>query len=103
MTDDDRRLENLKLISSPEHHSNKLCFNIRALASTWLLATFAGVGWVLKDMPAKAEDLGLVIDKVDIILAFCVGGSAGIFVLWILDLRIYQQMTNVWFENRKKI
>ena len=102
MTDEERRLESLKLITSAEHHFNNLCFNIRALASTWLLATFAGIGWIVKDLPSTLEETGLFIDKVDLILALCLGSSIGIFILWILDVQIYQQMLNVWFENRKK-
>lgn len=101
MTDDERTIEILKLITAAEHHFNNLCFNIRALASTWLLATFAGIGWILKDLSENAKGSGLVIDKVDLMLALCIGSSVGIFVLWILDIRVYQQMLNVWFENRK--
>lgn len=108
MTDDEFKLEVLKLITSAEHHFNNLTFNVRALASTWLLATIAGTGWILKDLPSNADnpgslvDAGLLVDKSDLLLVLCVGGSIGIFVLWILDIRVYQQMTNVWFDCRKK-
>ena len=107
MTEEERNLEILKLITGAEHHFNNLTFNIRALASTWLLATFAGVGWVLNDLPqitsqSEAGQTSFVIDKVDLLLALCVGSAVGIFVLWVLDIRIYQQMTNVWFDSRKK-
>ena len=44
MSDD---LELFKTITHAEHHFNDLCFKIRALASTWMLATFAGVGFLL--------------------------------------------------------
>ncbi len=98
MTEEERRLEILKLITSAEQH-----FNHRALASTWFLATMAGVGWILKDLPAASgEQAGLLIDKGDLLLVLCLGGSIGIFVLWILDIRVYQQMTNVWFDARKQ-
>lgn len=90
MTKDEKIiLEILKLITSAEHHFNNLTFNIRALASTWLLATFAGIGWIIKDMPEGAETV--LIDKVDLIVALCGGGSIGIFVLWILDLKVYRK------------
>ena len=102
MTEDEQNLEILKLITSAEHHFNNLTFNVRALASTWLLATIAGVGWILKDLPSNADNSELLIDKGDLLLVLCIGGSLGIFVLWILDIRVYQQMTNVWFDCRKK-
>lgn len=100
MDEDERALEMLKLIASAEHHFNNLTFNIRALASTWLLATFAGIGWILKDWE-KANGSQLV-DKPDIIIALCIGSSIGIFVLWILDIKVYQSLLNVWFDARER-
>jgi hypothetical protein len=50
-------LEILKLITSAENHFNNLTFNVRALASIWFLATIAGVGWILKDLPSSAVEL----------------------------------------------
>ena len=98
MHDDERTLEMLKLISTAEHHFNNLTFNIRALASTWLLATLAGIGWILKDL--KKSDVDYLIDKPDLIIALCMGSSVGIFVLWIIDIKVYQSLLNVWFDAR---
>ena len=102
MTDDERAIEMLKLITSAEHHFNNLCFNIRALASTWLLATLAGVGWILKDLPTTTSADSFVINKLDLLVVLCVGSSIGIFVLWIMDIRIYQRLLNVWFDAREQ-
>jgi len=98
MEDDQRTLEMLKLITSAEHHFNNLTFNIRALASTWLLATFAGVGWILKDWEKAKVDQ--IVEKPDLIIALCIGSSVGIFVLWLMDLKVYQAFLNVWFDAR---
>ncbi len=103
MTDDQRELELLKLITAAEHHFNNLGFNIRALASTWLLATLAGVGWILKDLPANTADSGLVVDKVELLILLCIVSSVGIFVLWIMDIMVYQRLLNVWFDARRHI
>lgn len=89
----------LKLITSAEHHFNNLCFNIRALASTWLMATFIGVGWVLKDLPESAS--ALLVAKPELIAALCGCSALGILVLWLLDLKVYQQLLNVWFDSRQ--
>jgi hypothetical protein len=94
-----KKLEMLKLITSAENHFNNLCFNIRALSSTWLLATFGGIGWILKDLPETGGNL--LINKIDLITGLCLCCSLGIFVLWILDLKIYQQLLHVWFEARE--
>ena len=101
MTDDERKLEILKLITSAEHHFNNLCFNIRALASTWLLATLAGVGWILKDLPEQTAGTSFVIDKVGLLILLCIVSSIGIFVLWVMDIMVYQRLLNVWFDSRK--
>jgi len=89
--------EMIKTITVAEHHFNNLCFKIRSLASTWLLATFAGVGFLL----SKKFDLRLSTEEVIVFL--CWVGSLGILVLWVLDLLVYQQLLNVWFDARKPI
>lgn len=99
MDDDQRTFEMLKLITSAEHHFNNLTFNIRALASSWLLATFAGIGWIIKDWENTKVDY--IVDKLDLIVALCMGSSIGIFVLWIMDIKVYQSLLNVWFDARE--
>lgn len=89
--------EIIKTISEAEHHFNDLCFKIRTLASTWLLATFAGVGFLL----SKTIQYELDIDQLLVLL--CWVGSIGIIVLWILDLQIYQKLLNAWFNAREPI
>lgn len=89
--------EIIKTITEAEHHFNNLCFKIRALASTWLLATFAGVGFLLE----KTIREGIPIDHLLVLL--CWVGSIGILVLWILDLQIYQKLLNAWFDAREPI
>ena len=87
----------IKTITEAEHHFNNLCFKIRTLASTWLLATFAGVGFLL----TKKIETGLKIDHLLVLL--CWVGAVGILVLWILDLQIYQKFLNAWFNAREQI
>ena len=89
--------EIIKTITEAEHHFNDLCFKIRTLASTWLLATFAGVGFLL----SKSIQPELRIDQLLVLL--CWVGSIGILVLWILDLQIYQKLLNAWFDAREPI
>ncbi len=89
--------EMIKTITESEHHFNNLCFKIRTLASTWLLATFVGVGFLL----TKTIALELRVEQ--IIVMLCWIGTLGILVLWVLDLRIYQKLLSVWFNSREPI
>lgn len=93
----DNDWEIIKTITGAEHHFNDLCFKIRTLASTWLLATFGGVGFLL----TKTIDSSLNVDHLLVML--CWIGSIGIAVLWILDLLIYQRLLNAWFDSREPI
>jgi hypothetical protein len=87
----------IRLITEAEHHFNNLCFKIRTLASTWLLATFAGVGFLL------SRDFEFVIGKETIVVLVCWAGALGISVLWILDLQVYQKLLDAWFDARKQL
>ncbi len=87
----------IKTITDAEHHFNNLCFKIRTLASTWLLATFTGVGFLL------SKEIDSRLDNEEVIVLLCWIGSLGIFVLWILDLQVYQRLLNAWFEAREPI
>jgi len=87
----------IRLITDSEHHFNDLCFKIRTLASTWLLATFAGVGFVLTGQG------DFVFAKTTVVILICWAGAVGVFVLWILDLQVYQKLLNTWFDARKEI
>lgn len=93
----DNDWEMIKTITEAEHHFNNLCFKIRTLASTWLLATFAGVGFLI----SKPINPGLKVESIIVLL--CWVGSFGILVLWVLDLQIYQKILNAWFNARKPI
>jgi hypothetical protein len=93
----DNDWEIIKTITEAEHHFNNLCFKIRTLASTWLLATFAGVGFLI----TKSIEPNLKVENILVLL--CWVGSLGILVLWILDLQIYQKLLSAWFDARKPI
>ena len=55
----------IQLITEAEHHFNDLCFKIRALASTWLLACLSGVGYLLsKSINPELQVNSLLIHNV---------------------------------------
>lgn len=54
----------------------------------WLLATIAGVGWILKDLPANPNPGQFAVDKVELLILLCIASSAGIFVPWVMDIMV---------------
>ena len=74
-----------------ERHFNNLQARYRALASTWLLAALAGAGFVL------SEKRNLLIPRELIIAGIGVGGSIGIYLLWVLDLLVYHRLLDAAF------
>lgn len=76
-----------ELLQANEHHFNNLQAGYRKMASGWLLAVFAGVGFVLKDLPETWEELTFLF----IGLIFF-AGAIGIFLLSIIDLKVYHPL-----------
>ena len=75
-----------------ERHFDELESKYRALASTWVLATFVGIGFVL-----TRGELQLPFDRLVAVTAVGVAGSAGIVLLWVMDLLVYHQLLGVVF------
>lgn len=73
-----------------ERHFNQLQHQYRILASTWLLAMFAGVGFALskENLPFPPE---LLIGVVGL------AGAVGVTLAWNLDLRVYHQLLDSYF------
>jgi hypothetical protein len=74
-------------LGTAERHFNELESRYRTLASTWLLATFAGVGFVLSE-----QVLALHIDRLILVGGIGLAGAIGIALLWNLDLMVYHQL-----------
>lgn len=76
-----------------ERHFNTLQGVYRGLASTWLLAMFGGIGFIVKE---KVEPTYTMI---------CLAGmaaTAGIFVLWSLDINVYHRLLlAVFYDGRE--
>src|SRR5258708_7592134 len=81
-----------------ERHFNEMESRYRALASTWLLATFAGIGYV-----AAHGHLGVKLNLWIVIAIIGLAGALGIGLLWNLDLLVYHQLLDVSFEEARKL
>jgi len=81
-----------KSLTDQCEHFNSLESTYRTLASTWLLAAFAGIGFILKDIQSKHALL---------LIALVAGAAAiGIFLLWLLDLMVYHRLLSAAFAER---
>jgi len=79
-----------------DRHFNNAQSNCRALASTWMLATFAGIGVVI------SKDLSVQFPKELIIAAMGLASAVGLSLLWMLDLLVYQRLLDsAYYEARK--
>jgi hypothetical protein len=80
-------------IGLQERAFNTLQATYRALASTWLLATFGAVGFVWS-LGAKAP---LPVPSEVVVLFIGIAGAVGITLVWLLDLMVYHRLLEVVF------
>jgi hypothetical protein len=75
-----------------ERHFNELQSRYRSLASTWLLATFVGIGFV-----ASKETFNIPVSRSLAIAGLALAGTVGLTMLWIMDMMVYQQLLGAGF------
>jgi hypothetical protein len=73
-------------LNEREQHFNDLQNRYRTLASTWLLATFAGIGFALSSTLAVSFPTDILVAGI------AVAGALGIVLIWILDVLVYHQL-----------
>jgi len=81
-----------KELGLEERHFNELESGYRTLASTWLLAAFGAVGFVI-----TKSAVDIPIDRFLIIAGIGLAASIGVFLLWNLDLMVYHQLLAACF------
>jgi hypothetical protein len=89
-------IEIYKELSAHERHFNQMQNAIRSLASTWLLATFAGFGYlvVAKGFPRSEIDLlGALV---------ALASGTGIWLLWVLDIPVYHTLLVAMLKEMEK-
>ena len=78
-------------IGVQERHFNELQTGYRNLASTWLLATFAGMGFAI------SNTFHVDVAPELFVAALAMAGALGITLLWILDLLVYHRLLDACF------
>lgn len=89
--------EILKELGASERHFNGLETEYRKLASIWLLAGFAGIGFIIKQNPE------LVVPRELVIMGIGLATSIGILLLWIVDLLVYHRLLDACFSEALRI
>lgn len=84
--------EIVKECGEEERHFNQLQSVYRGVASTWLLATFAAVGYMLFDKDGKLSHPGIAA-------MVCYAGAFGIILIWTLDLHVYHRLLVAVFRE----
>ena len=87
----DRVMRLVEEIGDKEEHFNNLQTSYRKLASTWLLGSFAACGYVLK----SADELPF--SEWYFVFGICMGATAGLCILWMMDLKVYQKLLGSFF------
>jgi hypothetical protein len=75
-----------------ERHFNDLVTKYRLLASQWLLAAFAGIGFIM------TTDPNLDFDKLWLVTGICYISAIGIWQLWRMDLLVYHRLLSACFS-----
>ncbi len=78
-----------------ERHFNQLQSVYRGLVSTWLLATFAAIGYLVKETQDPKPYLLCAV--------VCLASTWGIRLIWVLDLQVYHQLLVAVFKEGHKV
>lgn len=82
--------QTLNRLAENERHFHTIQAGIRGLASTWVLAAFAGIAVLLQ----QKSDTTWVFPSFTIIIVICLMANTGLTALWIIDQRVYQRLFN---------
>jgi hypothetical protein len=89
--------ESYREMGEYERHFDRLEQQCRTLSSTWILAAFAAIGYLLINVSATQHDW-LFSNRTLIISLIAFLSAIGIRLLWVLD-RVYHQLLNACFAD----
>lgn len=87
----------LEKLTASEEHFDTMKSTCKSLASTWLLATFAGMGFAL------TQNFGFAVSTEVITFGIGLAGATGVFLLWVLDLLVYHRLLDASFIEALKL
>lgn len=81
-------------IESYQSHYNAVKTKYKVLGLTWILATFAGIGYLL-----AGKEVGLPISKLIAISLLCLVSSSGLLLIYFLDISIYHRLLEALYRG----
>ncbi len=85
-------------LGEDEKHFNQLEAQYRTLASTWLLAAFGAMGFLL------STDLKITYLPNEVaILGIALAASIGLLLLWVMDLLVYHRLLDACFVEAMRL
>jgi len=93
----DRVWDYVEACDDREKHFNDLQSHYRSLASTWLLAAFGGIGFVL------STKLSAPLPWEVLVSGIAIAGALGIALLWVVDVLVYHDLLISGFIAGKQL
>jgi hypothetical protein len=90
-SDDEFAWQKICDLRDSEEHFNGIKAKCRTLASTWLLAAFAAMGFMI------SEEISISIPVEVVILGLGLAAASGMLLLWVLDLLVYHRLLDAYF------
>lgn len=93
---DEQALLFYQTVQQYEHHFNGIEFEVRKLASTWLIISFAAIAFLIRGDLVESQSL---IGAVPLIAMIALLAQVGLFMLWILDQMVYHNLLDAVFTT----
>lgn len=96
-TSQDARLRDLEFYASLkdyEQHFNGLEFEVRKIASVWILAIFSAIAVIVR---GDTEFVSGLLGVSPLLCLIALFGNIGLLTLWFLDQRVYHQLLSAAF------
>lgn len=84
-----------KTIQDYERHFNQMEFEVRKLASAWLLVGFGAIAFLIRGGLDSSHSMGT---SLQLLVAVCALTQIGLFLLWILDQVVYHGLLDAAFS-----
>ncbi len=85
-----------KELGEYERHFNHINGIYKSLASTWLLAFFGAIGYVLTSNFSHPEQSMFIF-------GLGLAASVGVLLLWLIDMRVYQNLLTACFHQGRAL
>ena len=89
-----------RTVQSYEAHFNQLEFEVRKIASAWLLASFAALAFLLR---GDLDDSTSLVGTFPLVVLVCTLAQIGLFLMWILDQVVYHGLLDAAFTAALRI